>query len=156
MEPPATGRPAGLSLERKLPLLITALLVATLAAGVAFGYRDFRRSSVRAAHERLELIPKQLSALAVDGITRRRATLTAAAADPAFPAFLAAPTPAARAAATPQAPSAADPELQARESAEQQNAEQRSNDQRANEPRPNEQPEAAPAEPAPEASPPVR
>jgi len=100
VEPPGTGRPAGLSLERKLPLLITALLVATLAAGVAFGYRDFRRSSVRGARDRLELIPRQLSALAVPGITQRRTTLMAAAADPALPAFLAAPTPAARAAAT--------------------------------------------------------
>jgi signal transduction histidine kinase len=99
VEPPASGRPAGLSLERKLPLGITLLLVATLAAGVAFGYRDFRRSSVRAAHERLELIPKQLSALAVTGIRQRRATLATAAGDPAFPAFLASSTPATRAAA---------------------------------------------------------
>jgi signal transduction histidine kinase len=100
VQPPAAGRPAGLSLERKLPLLITALLVATLAAGVAFGYRDFRRSSVHATHERLELIPKQLSAVAVNGIRQRRATLAAAAGDPAFPAFLASSTPSARAAAT--------------------------------------------------------
>jgi len=99
VEPPASGRPAGLSLERKLPLGITALLVATLAAGVAFGYRDFRRSSVHAARDRLELIPRQLSALAVTGIKLRRATLATAAGDPAFPAFLASPTPAARAAA---------------------------------------------------------
>jgi len=89
VEPPASGRPAGLSLERKLPLLITTLLVATLAAGVAFGYRDFRRSSVHAARDRLELIPRQLSALAVTGIKTRRAMLAASAGDSAFPAFLA-------------------------------------------------------------------
>jgi signal transduction histidine kinase len=58
-------RPAGgsLSLERKLPLTITALLVVTLAMGVVFAYTEVKRTSVGAAQERLHLVSVQLADL---------------------------------------------------------------------------------------------
>jgi signal transduction histidine kinase len=97
VEPPApTARPAGLSLERKLPLLITALLVVTLAAGAAFGHREVKRSAVDAARERLKLITRQLASLSATPLALRRATLATTAGDSAFSAFLSAPTAAAR------------------------------------------------------------
>ncbi|HEV7586596.1 MAG TPA: ATP-binding protein [Longimicrobium sp.] len=99
MEPPATGRPAGLSLERKLPLLITALLVVTMAAGVASAYREVRQSALDAARERLRAITQQLSSLTAPVIATRQATLVAASRDSALSGFLAAPSPATRAAA---------------------------------------------------------
>ncbi|MFL5384021.1 MAG: sensor histidine kinase [Longimicrobiaceae bacterium] len=100
MEPPGTGRPAGLSLERKLPLLITTLLVVTLAAGVAFAYGEVRGAALDTARERLEAITQQLATLSAPQMARRGATLAAAAgSDSALAAFLAAPSPATRAAA---------------------------------------------------------
>ena len=100
MEPPATGRPAGLSLERKLPLLITALLVVTMAAGVGSAYREVRRAALDTARERLKAITQQLSSLVAPQIAARHATLVAAGADSsALSAYLAAPSPATRASA---------------------------------------------------------
>ena len=99
MEPPATGRSAGLSLERKLPLLITGLLVVTLAIGVAAAYREVRQTQFGAARERLQRMTTQLSTLSGPSVGLRRAALAAAGADPAVAAFVAAPSAADRAAA---------------------------------------------------------
>jgi signal transduction histidine kinase len=100
VEPPGTRRPAGLSLERKLPLLITALLVVTMAAGVGSAYREVRRAALDAARERLKAITQQLSSLVAPTLGTRHAALAAAAADTsALAAFLAAASPATRAAA---------------------------------------------------------
>jgi signal transduction histidine kinase len=100
VEPPGTGRPAGPSLERKLPLLITALLVVTMAAGVGSAYREVRRAALDTARERLKAITQQLSSLIAPQLATRHATLATAGADSsALSAFLAAPSPATRAAA---------------------------------------------------------
>jgi signal transduction histidine kinase len=77
-----------MSLERKLPLLITALLVVTLAAGVAYGYHQVRRVALGGARERLRLVTEQLTALSIPGIAQRRAQLAAVAGDGAVTAFL--------------------------------------------------------------------
>jgi signal transduction histidine kinase len=99
VESPGTGRLAGLSLERKLPLLITALLAVTLAAGVAVAYREVRQAQLDAARERLERVTSQLSALTAPSVTVRRDAMAEAGADPALSGFLADPSPANRAAA---------------------------------------------------------
>ena len=49
-------RKAGLSLERKLPLLITTLLVTTLAVGGISAYLEVRTASVESARQRLRLL----------------------------------------------------------------------------------------------------
>ncbi|HET7233725.1 MAG TPA: ATP-binding protein [Longimicrobium sp.] len=85
-----------MSLERKLPLLIVALLVLTLAAGVAYGYHEVRRVALAGARERLHLVTEQLTSLSTPGITQRRAQLAAVGADSAVVAFLAAPAGGAR------------------------------------------------------------
>ena len=100
MEPPGTGRPAGLSLERKLPLLIIGLLVVAMAAVVAVGYREVRRSALDAARGRLALVTQQLSSLTAPAVAARHAVMAAAGRDSALSAYLAAPSPATRAAAT--------------------------------------------------------
>jgi len=95
----STGGVRGLSLERKLPLLITALLVVTMAAGVAYGYQQVRRVALAGARERLRLITEQLTALSTPGIAQRLAQLAGAGGDRTVAAFLAAPDGAARAGA---------------------------------------------------------
>ena len=85
-----------MSLERKLPLLITALLVLTLAAGLAYGYHQVRRVALAGARDRLRLVAEQLTALTAPGLAQRRAQLAAVAADGAVTAFLAAPADAPR------------------------------------------------------------
>jgi signal transduction histidine kinase len=84
----SNGEMRGLSLERKLPLLITGLLVLILAAGVAYGYREVRRVALDGSRERMRLVLEQLSALSASGLAQRHAALAAAAADPAIAAFL--------------------------------------------------------------------
>ena len=55
----------GLSLEHKLPLLITLLLVAALGTGLAFSYTLVARSAVSNVEQRLEGISEQLAAVIV-------------------------------------------------------------------------------------------
>lgn len=54
-------RSRGLSLEQKVPLLITALLVGFLSLTVAFAYREVRSSALRAEVERLDRLAMQLA-----------------------------------------------------------------------------------------------
>jgi signal transduction histidine kinase len=52
-----------MSLERKLPLLITAVLVATLATAVALAYREVRHSAEVATAARVQTLSRQLASL---------------------------------------------------------------------------------------------
>jgi signal transduction histidine kinase len=94
--PPATRR--GLSLEYRLPLLITALLVATMAAVVFYGWAEVRQAATGTARERLQRVTEQLSLLSAPTIPTRLQTVRAAA-GPAVAAFLASPDAGTRAAA---------------------------------------------------------
>ena len=85
---PPRSRPRGLSLERKLPLLITALLAAILAAGVLFAYAEAKQTAVDGAEERLDRVARQLSALTAPTVPARLQELRAGAAHPAVAAFL--------------------------------------------------------------------
>ena len=87
------------SLEAKLPLLITALLLGVVLAIVAASYREVRRSAMSSATERLHLVAEQLSTIAAEGVVRRMATLTDVAADPALLHYLESGDPATQAAA---------------------------------------------------------
>ncbi|HVH13135.1 MAG TPA: ATP-binding protein, partial [Longimicrobium sp.] len=96
-----SARPArrGLSLEHKLPLLITALLVVTLAAGAFFAYTEVRQTATNAARGRLETVAQQLATLVAPGVPARKQMMRATAADPALVAALEAPAGPARPAA---------------------------------------------------------
>jgi signal transduction histidine kinase len=90
----------GLSLERRLPLLITALLAVTLAAGLFFAHAEVRGTATSAARERLRLATQQLSTLVGTTIPARLQLMRPVAADPALAAALAAPGGPASGAAT--------------------------------------------------------
>lgn len=82
-----------MSLERKLPLLVTALLVAVLAAAVALAYREVRRVAEIAAVDRLSTASGQLAALAATSTTQRATLLRAASRSLALHRALATGTP---------------------------------------------------------------
>jgi signal transduction histidine kinase len=63
--------PRGLSLEQKLPFLITALLVIVLATSLIFAYREMTRSAEVAAGERLQRAARQLATLFQTNLDRR-------------------------------------------------------------------------------------
>jgi signal transduction histidine kinase len=96
-----TGRTArgSLSLERKLPLAITALLVVILAVGVIFAYAEVKRATVGAAEERLQIAATALSDVVSRPIPEAVEGIRKAANDPALRRFLEAPVEANRAAA---------------------------------------------------------
>ena len=96
---PSTPRRGGMSLEHKLPLLITALLVVTMAAGVLFTYSKVKQASVAAATERLQLVSRQLADLAAAALPQRLVALSASTRDPAILAVLRTPDAASRSAA---------------------------------------------------------
>ncbi|HEX6911968.1 MAG TPA: HAMP domain-containing sensor histidine kinase [Longimicrobium sp.] len=81
----------GLSLERKLPLLITALLAVTLAAGVFFAHAEVRQTATRAAQQRLQSVAQQLATLAAPGVPTRLQVMRGLADHPALAARLEAP-----------------------------------------------------------------
>ena len=89
---PAPAR-RGLSLEHKLPLLITLLLVATLGAGLAVAYRQVTTAAVSNATERLAGISAQLSGVVAPSIPQGMVLLTGVAADEALSAYLDTPDP---------------------------------------------------------------
>lgn len=90
---PRTERRTGLSLEYKLPLLITLLLVATLSAAILLGYTEVRRAAVENMRGRLALVASSLAEILAPNVTTRLGTLRQAATQPAFHAFLEAPNP---------------------------------------------------------------
>jgi signal transduction histidine kinase len=98
MTKPARKLPGGaLSLERKLPLLITGLLVITLAIGVLFAYAEVKQATVSTAEERLRLVARQLADLVAPTLPARLATMTETASGPAVLRYLADPSDANRA-----------------------------------------------------------
>jgi signal transduction histidine kinase len=72
-----------LSLERKLPLLVTAVLVATLATAVALAYREVRNTAIVAASSRIETVSRQLASSSSESITQRGKLLHDVAQSPA-------------------------------------------------------------------------
>jgi len=74
------------SIERKLPLFVTLLLVAVAVAQLSIGYRSVRRVSRALADKRLPLATEVLADLFQTSQTRAR--VTALAKDPAIVAFL--------------------------------------------------------------------
>ncbi|HEX6039528.1 hypothetical protein, partial [Longimicrobium sp.] len=77
-----------MSLEHKLPLLITALLAAILAGGVFFAHAEVKQTAVHAAEGRLRAVADQLSALAAPGIHARQQAMRTLAHTPALTARL--------------------------------------------------------------------
>lgn len=72
------------SLEHKLPLLVTALLVVILAAAVGLAYGEVRRVAELAAAERLSTASGQLAALAATSTGQRARLLRTVAQAPAI------------------------------------------------------------------------
>jgi signal transduction histidine kinase len=98
--PPLTGaRRGGLSLERKLPLLITALLVAIMAAGAASAYVEVKQAAVESALERLRVVSEQLAATVAPAAVQRVRTMAEVGGHAAVLAYLDAPGEVARPAA---------------------------------------------------------
>jgi PAS domain S-box-containing protein len=103
-----TARPSGhgaraLSIEQKLPLLISALLLATLFVATWAAYAEVRRARVDGAHGRLRSTTRELADISQRAIAQRAALIEGVAADTAVRALLRRPgalalTPAGRAA----------------------------------------------------------
>ncbi|HEX6370419.1 MAG TPA: HAMP domain-containing sensor histidine kinase [Longimicrobium sp.] len=116
MAPDTSPRPVrrGLSLEHRLPLMITGLLVVTMAAVVLSAWAEVRQAATGSALERLRRVTEQLALLSAPSIPTRLQEMRTVAAAPAFGAVLQAPDGPARAAATEalqRLRGAAEPEL---------------------------------------------
>ncbi len=72
-----------MSLERKLPLLVIAVLVATLATSVGLAYREVRQSAELAAGARIQTASRQLASLSSLSVTQRAKLLRETAESPA-------------------------------------------------------------------------
>ncbi|MDQ6827729.1 MAG: HAMP domain-containing histidine kinase [Gemmatimonadota bacterium] len=70
-----------LPLERKLPLLISALVLLVLVAATGAAYLEVERSTTLAASQRLSSVTKQLAELSRTGVTTRKAALRSVAGD---------------------------------------------------------------------------
>lgn len=92
-------RPRSLSLEHKLPLLMTAVLLVVLAASLVLTYRTLSESSAEAARKRLTEAVEQVATSAELSLGRRAKLLVDAARDPALRAALDATNPSAQASA---------------------------------------------------------
>ena len=90
----------GLSLEHRLPLMITALLVVTMAAVVLSAWVEVRRAAIGSALERLRRVTEQLALISGPTLPGRLQEMRIAAAEPAILAGLQRPDGAAREAAT--------------------------------------------------------
>lgn len=77
------ARVRGTSLERKLPLLMTAVLVVLLGVGVLLAYREVRRASEVVATGRLQRFTDGLAVAAAQAFPRWSDRLREAARDPA-------------------------------------------------------------------------
>src|SRR5688500_14504060 len=85
--------PSSLSLERKLPLLISILLVALAGGLTAAGYHEVRQTSELRAIDRLQRLTSQLAELASVTQQQRYESLQRVAADSAVIAHLVASAP---------------------------------------------------------------
>jgi signal transduction histidine kinase len=92
-------RPGGMSLERKLPLLITSLLVAVLAVGLLFAYAEVRNASLEAGRQRLSILARWMTQLLAPSVAGELEYLAAQADDSSLVAFLESPSDESRAAA---------------------------------------------------------
>ena len=90
-QPVAMPARASLSLERKLPLLISILLVALAGGLTAAGYHEVRQASELRSVDRLQRLTTQLAELAGTTADARLAAMRRVAADTAIVAYLAAP-----------------------------------------------------------------
>src|SRR5829696_8403914 len=79
--PPGGGRGGMLSLERKLPLLMTGILTVILAVSLLLTYATLRQSATDAAAERLRRVARQLASLGEISSGRVRARVRDVAAD---------------------------------------------------------------------------
>ncbi len=77
-----------MSLERKLPLMMTAVLVMILGVGVTLAYREVSMAGSQAAQQRIAQVSKQLADLVAAGRPRTETQLGGAWADPAVKAIL--------------------------------------------------------------------
>ena len=80
------------SLERRLPLLISALLSLVLIASLVLAYREIRNSAELAAFERLRRVTRQLAELSGTATATRLANMRAVGADSAVHRALRSPT----------------------------------------------------------------
>jgi len=78
----------GLPLRYKLPLLISVLLAALVAACVIVAYHEVRESAMRAANERLQRIASDLAQLTRSGTGARQTTIARVTGQPALIAAL--------------------------------------------------------------------
>ena len=85
--------PRSLSLERKLPLLISVLLVALAGGLTAAGYHEVRQTSELRAIDRLQRLAGQLAELAAVTQQQRFDSLRRVASNPAVVAYLSAAEP---------------------------------------------------------------
>lgn len=72
-----------MSLERKLPLIVIAVLVATLATTVGLAYREVRKSGELASAARIQNLSRQLASFSATSISTRSKLLNDVAASPA-------------------------------------------------------------------------
>src|SRR5687768_6168230 len=85
---PASSEPAAgtgwRSIERRLPLIIIALLAVTLAIKLAFTYATLTQAAQRAMAERLHGASNQLATMTEAGLTNLRARMRGFARDTAI------------------------------------------------------------------------
>ena len=79
---------SSLSLERKLPLLISVLLVSLASGLTAAGYHEVRQAAELRGIERMQRMTSQLAELSGNSVSQRFATLRTVAADSAVVAYL--------------------------------------------------------------------
>ncbi len=89
----------GVSLERKLPLLISLLLLVVIAVLAVSAYREVQQLAIAAARSRLESLASQFATSSTDGYRRRTAALVSAGHSDTLIRLVQSPTPATRAAA---------------------------------------------------------
>jgi len=80
--------PASLSLERKLPLLISVLLAALAVGLTAAGYHEVKQASEARGIERLQRLTSQLAELSANGTQQRFAAMRRVAGDSAVVGYL--------------------------------------------------------------------
>src|SRR2546430_17126272 len=79
-----------MSLERKLPVLMSGVLLVILAVSLALTYTTLARAAVETANQRLRRAARQLAAVGVTNIRQSRARYLAVANDSAVRGALAA------------------------------------------------------------------
>ena len=84
----------GLSINRKLPLLITGLLLAVIAAGTWATYREVRRTALDSSMSRLQRAAEQLAGILDQSVANRMTRIGGIGSNPGVQQALAGgPTP---------------------------------------------------------------